>query len=79
MSTQFETKAIREQLERSQYMEHSTPLYLTSSFVFEDDEDMRASFAEEKKRNIYSRFTNPNSEEFVNKICVLEEDRKSVV
>ncbi|MBT6568659.1 MAG: aminotransferase class I/II-fold pyridoxal phosphate-dependent enzyme [Flavobacteriales bacterium] len=78
MSTQFETKAIREQLERSQYMEHSTPLYLTSSFVFEDDEDMRASFAEEKKRNIYSRFTNPNSEEFVNKICVLEEAEAGV-
>ncbi|MGB1171140.1 MAG: trans-sulfuration enzyme family protein [Flavobacteriaceae bacterium] len=78
MSTQFETKAIREQLERSQYMEHSTPLYLTSSFVFEDDEDMRASFAEEKKRNIYSRFTNPNSEEFVNKICALEEAEAGV-
>lgn len=78
MSTQFETKAIREQLERSQYMEHSTPLYLTSSFVFEDDEDMRASFAEEKKRNIYSRFTNPNSEEFVNKICALEDAEAGV-
>lgn len=78
MSTQFETKAIREQLERSQYMEHSTPLYLTSSFVFEDDEDMRASFTEEKKRNIYSRFTNPNSEEFVNKICALEEAEAGV-
>jgi O-succinylhomoserine sulfhydrylase len=26
-----------------QYLEHSVPLYLTSSFVFED-EDMRASF-----------------------------------
>ncbi|MGB0656491.1 MAG: trans-sulfuration enzyme family protein, partial [Flavobacteriaceae bacterium] len=47
-------------------------------FVFEDDEDMRASFAEEKKRNIYSRFTNPNSEEFVNKICALEEAEAGV-
>lgn len=72
MSQQFETLAIRKQLERSQFMEHSTPLYLTSSFVFEDDEDMRASFAEEKQRNIYSRFTNPNTEEFVNKVCALE-------
>lgn len=68
----FETKAIRTQMERSQYLEHSTPLHLTSSFVFEDAEDMRASFAEEKERNIYSRFTNPNTSEFVDKICKLE-------
>ena len=46
----FETEAIRTQLERTQYLEHSVPLYLTSSFVFEDAEDMRASFAEEKDR-----------------------------
>ncbi|WMI69563.1 O-succinylhomoserine sulfhydrylase [Mangrovimonas sp. YM274] len=68
----FETEAIRTQMERSQYSEHSAPLYLTSSFKFDDAEDMRASFAEEKERNIYSRFTNPNTSEFVEKICKLE-------
>jgi len=68
----FETKAIRSQLERTQYSEHSVPLYLTSSFVFEDAEDMRASFAEEKERNLYSRFSNPNTSEFVEKICQME-------
>lgn len=68
----FETQAIRTQTERSQYLEHSVPLYLTSSFVFEDAEDMRASFTEEKQRNIYSRFTNPNTSEFVEKICKME-------
>ena len=47
MSKHFETQAIRSQTERSQFSEHSTPLYLTSSFVFEDAEEMRASFAEE--------------------------------
>ena len=72
MSKKFETKAIRDQLERSQYLEHSSPLYLTSSFVFEDDEDMRAAFAEEKDRNIYSRFTNPNTSEFISKVCAME-------
>jgi len=51
----FETEAIRTQIERSKFLEHSSPMYLTSSFVFEDSEDMRASFAEEKERNIYSR------------------------
>lgn len=68
----FETEAIRTQLERSQYLEHSTPLYLTSSYIFEDAEDMRASFSEEKERNIYSRFTNPNTSEFVEKIAKME-------
>lgn len=68
----FETEAIRTQTERTQFLEHSTPLYLTSSYVFEDAEDMRASFAEEKERNIYSRFTNPNTSEFVEKITKME-------
>jgi O-succinylhomoserine sulfhydrylase len=69
---EFETDAIRTQLERSQYLEHSSPMYLTSSFVFEDAEDMRASFAEEKDRNIYSRYSNPNSSEFIDKVCKME-------
>ncbi len=68
----FETEAIRNQMERSQFSEHSTPLYLTSSFVFDDAEDMRASFAEEKQKNLYSRFTNPNTTEFVDKIVAME-------
>lgn len=72
MSKKLETSAIRSQMERSQYLEHSTPLHLTSSFVFEDAEDMRASFAEEKKRNIYSRFTNPNTSEFTQKVTDME-------
>ena len=46
---QFETEAIRTQLERTDFLEHTSPLYLTSSFVFEDAEDMRASFTEEKE------------------------------
>ena len=72
MIKQFETEAIRNQTERTQFSEHSTPLYLTSSFVFDDAEEMRASFAEEKERNLYSRFTNPNTSEFVNKIVSME-------
>lgn len=67
-----ETQAIRLQTERSQYKEHATAMYLTSSFVFDDAEEMRASFAEEKQRNIYSRYTNPNNYELVQKICALE-------
>ena len=72
MKKQFETQAIRSQLERTHYQEHSAPLFLTSSYVFEDAEDMRASFAEEKERNIYSRYSNPNTSEFVEKVCLME-------
>lgn len=72
MSYDFETQAIRTQNERSQFSEHSTPLYVTSSFVFDDAEDMRASFSEEKEKNLYSRFSNPNTTEFVDKVVTME-------
>ena len=68
----FETEAIRNQAARSQNNEHSTPVYLTSSFIFDDAEDMRASFAEEKEKNLYSRFTNPNTTEFIDKVVTME-------
>lgn len=66
------TKAIRIQAERSAQMEHSVPLYLTSSFCFDNAEDMRAAFADEQEANIYSRFVNPNVTEFTDKIAALE-------
>ena len=68
----FETEAIRAQMERSQNLEHSAPIYMTSSFVFEDAEDMRASFSEEKERNIYSRYSNPNTSELIEKVAKME-------
>lgn len=67
-----ETAAIRLQTKRTDFNEHSTPLYLTSSYVFDDAEDMRAQFAEEKEGEIYSRYANPNVQEFINKMAVLE-------
>jgi O-succinylhomoserine sulfhydrylase len=68
----FETDAIRQQHERSMFREHSVPLYLTSSFVFDDAEQARAMFADEIPGNIYSRYSNPNTNEFIQKLCVLE-------
>jgi O-succinylhomoserine sulfhydrylase len=68
----FETEAIRAQMERSHNLEHSAPIYMTSSFVFEDAEDMRASFSEEKERNIYSRYSNPNTSELIEKVAKME-------
>jgi O-succinylhomoserine sulfhydrylase len=68
----FETIAIRLQAERSQYKEHSVPLYLTSSYKFDDAEDMRALFAAEKDGNVYSRYANPNTSELIEKMAALE-------
>jgi len=57
----FETLAVRSQIERSQHREHSAPIYMTSSFVFDDAEQARAMFADELPGNIYSRYSNPNT------------------
>ena len=67
-----ETRSIRIQAERSQNREHSVPLYLTSSFLFDDTEQGRALFAEEIEGDVYSRFSNPNTSEFIEKMCALE-------
>jgi O-succinylhomoserine sulfhydrylase len=66
------TEAIRIQTPRTSQQEHSTPLYLTSSFIFDEAEAMRAAFADESEDNIYSRFSNPNVDEFIAKMCALE-------
>ena len=68
----FETDAVRTQSQRTSLREHSTPLYLTSSFVFDDAEQARALFADELPGNIYTRFSNPNNTEFIEKLCLLE-------
>lgn len=69
----FETDAIRHQGDRTQHREHSSPIYMTSSFVFDDAEQMRAMFADEISGNIYSRFSNPNCTELIDKVCRLED------
>lgn len=66
------TQAIRIQTARTPEMEHSTPMFLTSSFCFDNAEDMRAAFADESDDNIYSRFSNPGVDEFAQKVAALE-------
>ena len=68
----FETVSIRTQTERSQYREHSVPMFLTSSFVFDSAEHARALFAEEQTGLVYSRYGNPSVDEFIGKLCALE-------
>jgi O-succinylhomoserine sulfhydrylase len=66
------TQAIRIRADQTPEMEHSTPLFLTSSFCYEDAEEMRAVFADEKEGNIYSRFSNPSVQEFTDRLAALE-------
>lgn len=68
----FETKAIRYQSDQSYNKEHSVPIYATSSFLFDSAEEARALFDNEIEGNIYTRFSNPNNEEFITKLCLLE-------
>lgn len=72
MKPKKQTEAIRTQVTVSGSKEHAVPMFLTSSFVFDDAEEMRAAFADEIERPIYSRFSNPNVDEFVEKMCKLE-------
>lgn len=66
------TRTIRSQTARTAFREHSTPLFLTSSFVFESAEQGRALFDETEAGNIYSRFSNPTVQEFTDKMAMLE-------
>ena len=68
----FETIAVRTQAEKTQYREHTTPIYMTSSFTFEDSEQARALFADEIPGNIYTRFSNPNNSEFIEKLKAMD-------
>src|SRR4030043_1107946 len=71
-SRKFETNAIRIQVKRSLHKEHSVPIFETSSFVFNSAEEARDVFAETAEGNIYTRFSNPNSDEYIQKLCALE-------
>jgi O-succinylhomoserine sulfhydrylase len=66
------TEVIRARTEITNEMEHASPLFLTSSFCFDNAEAMRAAFADETDDNIYSRFSNPTVKEFTDRMCILE-------
>lgn len=67
-----QSRIIREQAPRSATREHSVPLYLTSSFIFESAEQGRAIFAEEEEGMVYSRYANPNTSEFIKRVSTME-------
>ncbi|GAA4826014.1 trans-sulfuration enzyme family protein [Algivirga pacifica] len=68
----FETLAIRTQMEQTSQREHSAPIYMNSGFTFNDAEHARALFSNEVEGNIYTRYSNPNNNEFIEKLCLME-------
>ncbi len=72
MSRKIETNAIRSRIEKTHFREHTTPIFLTSGFTFDNADHMRAAFADEVEAHLYSRFTNPNNDELIQKMNVLE-------
>lgn len=67
-----QTRIIRTQTPRTGYREHSSPLFLTSSFTFESAEQGKALFDETEQGNLYSRFSNPTVQEFIDRVCIME-------
>lgn len=75
----FETIAIRSQTKASANKEHSSALYLTSSFTFDSAEEGAAMFSRANEGYLYSRFSNPNTKELADKLCLLEGTEAGIV
>ncbi|MCA9934578.1 MAG: aminotransferase class I/II-fold pyridoxal phosphate-dependent enzyme [Ardenticatenaceae bacterium] len=67
-----ETAVIHTQTPASHHREHSSAIYMTASFTFDNAEHARALFAKETEGQIYTRYGNPNVDEFIEKMCLLE-------
>lgn len=77
-SLHLDTLAIRTGHQRTQHSEHSEPVFLTSSYVFDSAQQAAAIFAGEEPGNVYSRYTNPTVTAFEERICALEGGEKAV-
>ncbi|MGM0563429.1 MAG: O-succinylhomoserine sulfhydrylase [Pseudomonadota bacterium] len=69
---QDQTIAVRAGHERTAFREHSEPVFMTSSFVFDSAEQAAACFAGEEDACIYSRFTNPTVSTFEQRLAAME-------
>ena len=68
----LETRAVRAGFERTNYGEHSEPMFLTSSFVHTSAANAAAKFSNEIDGYIYSRFRNPTVRLFQDRLAALE-------
>lgn len=69
---QFDTRAVRAGIARSQFNEHSEALFLTSSFVFDSAAQAAARFSGEEPGNVYARFSNPTVTAMQVRLAALE-------
>lgn len=74
----LDTQAIRTGHVRTPEGEHGEPLFLTSSYVFEDAAEAAARFSGEQPGNVYSRYTNPTVRIFEERIAALEGAEQAV-
>ena len=75
---QFDTLAIRYGHEPTHEGEHSEPLFLTSSFVYQNAAEAAAKFSGEVSGNIYSRFTNPTVAIFEKRLAALDGAERAI-
>ncbi|MFT6287001.1 MAG: O-succinylhomoserine sulfhydrylase [Alcanivorax sp.] len=67
-----DTLAIRAGIARTQEGEHSEPIFLTSSYIFDSAADAAQRFSGDQPGNVYSRYTNPTVRSFEQRIAALE-------
>jgi O-succinylhomoserine sulfhydrylase len=75
---QLDTLAIRTGHTRSFEGEHGEPIFLTSSFVYENAAEAAAKFSGAEPGNIYSRFTNPTVAMFEKRLAAIEGGERAV-
>ena len=73
-----DTLAVRAGIARTGEGEHSEPIFLTSSYVFDNAADAAARFAGTAGGNVYSRYTNPSVRSFEQRIAALEGGESAV-
>ncbi|MEO9525223.1 O-succinylhomoserine sulfhydrylase [Marinobacter alexandrii] len=73
-----DTLAVRAGQIRTGELEHSDPIFPTSSFVYGSAAQAAARFGGEEPGNIYSRFTNPTVQAFEGRIAAMEGGERAV-
>jgi O-succinylhomoserine sulfhydrylase len=74
----FQTRAVRAGQVRTPEGEHNDPIFVTSSYVFDDARQAAARFAYEEPGNVYSRFTNPTVRTFEDRLASLERGQRCI-
>ncbi|MBD3656130.1 MULTISPECIES: O-succinylhomoserine sulfhydrylase [Marinobacter] len=73
-----DTFAVRAGQIRTGQLEHSDPIFPTSSFVYGSAAQAAARFGGDEPGNIYSRFTNPTVQAFEGRIAAMEGGERAV-